>query len=273
MSDRLARRFAAIDGRAALITFVCGGDPTPELMPTVLDALVAGGADIIEIGMPFTDPMADGPSVQAGNIRALMAGITLRKYLEIVADFRSRDQDTPLILMGYLNPILAYGPEDFARDARAAGLDGCIVADLSPEEAPDLAPALAAQGLHLIRLTAPTTDAARLPAVLDGASGFLYHVAIAGVTGSRSAAIEDVAADVARIKQVTNLPVGVGFGVRTPEQAAATARVADAVIVGSAIVDVIGEAYARQSNDLAGEIRQLVADLATAVRSADRKAA
>ncbi len=266
--DRLSRRFAACEGRAALVTFVCGGDPTPDLTPAVLEALVAGGADIIEIGMPFTDPMADGPAIQAGNIRALEAGISLRRLLAIVADFRSRDGDTPLILMGYLNPLLAYGADAFARDAAAAGLDGCIVVDLPPEEAADLAPALAANGLHLVRLATPTTDERRLPAVLDGASGFLYHVAVAGITGANSASAADIGAAVARLKAATSLPVAVGFGVRTPEQAAAIARVADAVVVGSAIVELVGDAAARKSNDLPGEVRAFVSTLADAVRSA-----
>lgn len=270
MNDRIAARFAAVaaDGRAALVTFVCGGDPSPELTPAILNALVAGGADIIEIGMPFTDPMADGPAIQAGNIRALGAGITLRKLLAEVAAFRLRDALTPLVLMGYLNPILAYGAYAFARDAVAAGLDGVIVVDMPPEEAPDLAPALATHGLHLIRLATPTTDAARLPAVLDGASGFLYHVAVAGITGANSAAAADVATAVARLKAATDLPVAVGFGVRTPEQAAAIARVADAVVVGSAIVELVGAAAARQSNDLPGEVAAFVGTLSAAVRTA-----
>lgn len=267
-TDRIADRFRAISGRAALITFVCGGDPSPELTAPILHALVAGGADIVEIGMPFTDPMADGPAIQAGNIRALGAGITLSRLLAIIADFRARDAATPLVLMGYLNPILAYGADAFARDAAAAGLDGLIVVDMPPEESPDLAPALSAHGLHLVRLATPTTDAARLPAVLEGASGFLYHVAVAGITGANSAAAADVAAAVARLKAATDLPIAVGFGVKTPEQAAAIAAVADAVVVGSAIVSLVGDAAARQSNDLPGEVQAFVAQLAQAVRGA-----
>lgn len=275
MSDRLAACFERVggEGRAALVTFVCGGDPSPELTPAILDALVDGGADILEIGMPFTDPMADGPSIQAGNLRALGAGITLRRLLAIVADVRTRNARTPLVLMGYVNPVLAYGADAFARDAAAAGLDGVILVDLPPEEAGELAPALNANGLHLIRLATPTTDDARLPAVLEGASGFLYHVAVAGITGQNSAAEATVAAAVRRLKAATDLPVAVGFGVRTPEQAAMVAAYADAVVVGSAIVDRVGEAHARQSNDIAGEVRALVASLAEAVRSARRRAA
>jgi tryptophan synthase alpha chain len=263
VSDRLSRRFAALRGRAGLVTFVCGGDPAPELTAPILHALVRGGADIIEIGMPFTDPMADGPAIQAGNLRALGAGITLRRLLEIVADFRRADAETPLILMGYANPVLAYGPA-FAADALAAGLDGVILVDLPPEESDELD----LGGLHLIRLATPTTDDRRLPAVLAGASGFLYYVAVAGITGQLSADAADIAAAVARLKAATPLPVAVGFGVKTPAQAEAIARHADAVVVGSAIVDLIGSAHARQSNDIPGEVEGFVAALATAVRSA-----
>ena len=267
-ADRLARRFASLDGRAGLVTFVCGGDPSPELTAPILHALVAGGADIIEVGMPFTDPMADGPAIQAGNIRALGAGISLKKLLAIVTDFRSRDADTPLILMGYVNPILAYGPERFATDARTAGLDGVILVDLPPEEADEMLPALNGSGLHLVRLATPTTNAARLPAERHGASGFLYSVAVAGITGANSAEAADIAAAVARLRASTDLPVAVGFGVKTPAQAAAIAVHADAVVVGSAIVDLIGTAHARQSNDIPGEVEAFVSTLSAAVRSA-----
>jgi tryptophan synthase alpha chain len=268
MTDRLSRRFDALDGRAGLVTFVCGGDPSPELTAPILHALVSGGADIIEVGMPFTDPMADGSAIQAGNIRALGAGISLKRLLAIVTDFRTRDADTPLILMGYVNSILAYGPERFAADARAAGLDGMILVDLPPEEADEMLPALNGSGLHLVRLATPTTDAARLPAVLEGASGFLYYVAVAGITGANSAQAADIAAAVARLKASTALPVAVGFGVKTPAQAAAIARHADAVVVGSAIVDLVGAAHARQSNDIPGEVEAFVSTLSAAVRSA-----
>jgi tryptophan synthase alpha chain len=268
VSDRLSRRFEACHGRAALVTFVCGGDPSPELTAPILEGLVRGGADIIEIGMPFTDPMADGPAIQAGNIRALGAGISLRKLLAIVAEFRTRDADTPLVLMGYVNPILAYGAQAFATDAEAAGLDGVILVDLPPEEAAEMLPALTAAGLHLVRLATPTTDAARLPAVLEGASGFLYYVAVAGITGSNSADAADIATAVQRLKAATHLPVAVGFGVKTPAQAAAIAAHADAGVVGSAIVDLIGSAHARKSNDIPGEVERFVSGLAQAVRNA-----
>lgn len=263
MTDRIANRFGAISGRAALVTFVCGGDPSPELTAPILHALVKGGADIIEIGMPFTDPMADGPAIQAGNIRALGAGISLKKLLEIVREFRGENAETPLVLMGYLNPLLAYGAE-FAADAKNAGLDGLILVDLPPEESGELA----LDGLHLIRLATPTTDEARLPAVLAGASGFLYYVAVAGVTGQASAATADIATAVQRLKAATALPVAVGFGVKTPEQAEAIAVHADAVVVGSAIVELIGAAQARQSNDIPGEVEAFISTLSRAVRGA-----
>lgn len=270
MSDRLSTRFAACaaDGRAALVTFVTAGDPDRTTSRDILRALADAGADIIEIGMPFTDPMADGPAIQAGNLRSLAGGMRLREVLAMVAEFRSVDAATPLILMGYFNPILAYGPARFAADSAAAGLDGTIVVDLPPEEADELVPDLARHGLHLIRLATPTTDAARLPRVLEGASGFLYYVAVAGITGANSASTADVAAAVARLKRSTALPIAVGFGVRTPEQAAAIAVHADAVVVGSAIVDTIGAAAAERANDIPARVAALVAGLSAAVRGA-----
>jgi tryptophan synthase alpha chain len=273
VSDRLSTRFAscAAEGRAALVTFVTAGDPDVTTSAAILEALANSGADIIEIGMPFTDPMADGPAIQAGNLRSLAGGLRLRDLLKMVADFRQRDTTTPLILMGYFNPILAYGCARFAAEAKAAGLDGTIVVDLPPEEADELTPDLSAHGLHLIRLATPTTDAARLPRVLDGASGFLYYVAVAGVTGANAATATDVAAAVARLKRSTTLPIAVGFGVRTPEQAAEIAQHADAVVVGSAIVDTIGAAAAERANDIPARVGALVAGLATAVRGARQK--
>lgn len=275
MSDRLAARFAACaaEGRAALVTFVTAGDPDLTTSAGVLRTLVAAGADIVELGMPFTDPMADGPAIQAGNLRSLGSGTKLKDVLAMVADFRREDDATPLVLMGYFNPVLAYGIERFATDARAAGLDGTIVVDLPPEEAEELTPALSAHGLHLIRLATPTTDAARLPAVLSGASGFLYYVAVAGVTGANSATPENVAAAVARLKAATDLPIAVGFGVRTPDQARAIATHADAVVVGSAIVEAIGAAAEARANDIPARIGAMVAELAVAVRKARQEAA
>jgi tryptophan synthase alpha chain len=275
VSDRLAARFAACaaDARAALVTFVTAGDPDLVTSAAVLRALVGAGADIVELGMPFTDPMADGAAIQIGNLRSLGAGMKLRDLLQMVADFRREDTATPVILMGYFNPILAYGPARFAADAKAAGLDGAIIVDLPPEEAAELLPDLDAHGLHLIRLATPTTDAARLPRVLGGASGFLYYVAVAGVTGANAATAGDVAEAVARLKRSTDLPIAVGFGVRTPEQAAAIAIHADAVVVGSAIVDVIGAAAAARANDIPARVGTLVAGLAAAVRDARRRKA
>ena len=270
MTDRLSRRFAACAhaGRAALVTFVTAGDPDLDSSARVLRALVAGGADIVELGMPFTDPMADGATIQAGNLRSLGAGTTLKAALAMVADFRRDDDTTPLILMGYFNPILAYGPERFAADAHAAGLDGTIVVDLPPEEDGELAPLLGCHGLHNVRLATPTTDAARLPKVLGGASGFVYYVAVAGVTGAASASDHDIAHAVQRLKAATTLPVAVGFGIRTPAQAAAVARHADGVVVGSAIVAMIGAAAAARANDLPEQVEGFVRSLATAVASA-----
>jgi tryptophan synthase alpha chain len=229
------------------------------------------GADVIEVGMPFSDPMADGPSIQAANLRALGSGMTLRGLLAMVRAFREVDADTPVVLMGYANPILAYGADAFARDAAAAGIDGAIVVDVPPEEAGELAPQLAAAGMHLVRLATPTTDAARLPMVVQGASGFLYYVAVAGVTGANSAVAGDVGAAVARIRAVTDLPVAVGFGVRTPAQAAEIAVHADAVVVGSAIVELIAAAHAARANDLPEQVQRFVRGLSDAVRGATRR--
>ena len=267
LSDCLTRLRGV--GKSALITFVTAGDPSRAQSELILDALIEGGADIVELGMPFSDPMADGPSIQASSLRALGEGATLNGTLAQAAAFRARHPATPLILMGYLNPIFAHGAERFAADALAAGVDGVIVVDLPPEEAPDLAPHLARHGLHLIRLATPTTDAARLPAVLEGASGFLYYVSVAGITGAGAATADMIGAAVARLKAATDIPVAVGFGIRTPAQAAAVARAgADAVVVGSAIVDTIAAAHAARVNDIAGPVREQVAALAAAIRDA-----
>ena len=273
MTDRVAARFEACraEGRAALVTFVTAGDPDPASSARLLRALVAGGADIVELGMPFTDPMADGPVIQAGNLRSLAAGTTLAQVLDLVRAFRTEDAATPVVLMGYMNPLFAYGVDRFAVDAAAAGIDGLIVVDVPPEEADELYGPLRASGLHLVRLATPTTDDARLPTVLEGASGFLYYVSVAGVTGTASAEDADVASAVRRLKAASDLPVAVGFGIRTPAQAAAVARHSDGVVVGSAIVSLIGDAAAARANDLPERVETFVRGLAEAVRTARTK--
>lgn len=252
--------------RAALVAFVTAGDgPTAA----ILDALVAGGADVIELGMPFTDPMADGPAIQAANIRSLDAGTTTADILRIAKDFRARHPDVPLILMGYANPMLRRGPEWFATAAADAGVDGVICVDIPPEEDDALGPALRAAGIAPIRLATPTTDTARLPEVLNGAGGFLYYVSVAGITGLQQAAQASIEEAVARLKAATDLPVAVGFGVRTPEQAAAIARVADGVVVGSAIVELV----ASHGADAPEAVRAYVASLSAAVHAARKELA
>jgi tryptophan synthase alpha chain len=268
---RLSPTFAACaaDRRAALVCFVTCGDPTPAGTAAVLDALVEGGADVIELGMPFTDPMADGPAIQRANLRALGAGTTTADILAITRDFRARHPSVPLVLMGYANPMIHRGVDWFATEAAKAGVDGVICVDLPPEEDDVLGPALRGAGIDFIRLATPTTDDARLPAVLEGALGFLYYVSVAGITGLQQAAQASIEAAVAKLKAGTDLPVAVGFGVRTPEQAAAIGRVADGVVVGSAIVDLVGEHGAAA----AGPVRDYVASLATAVRAARKEIA
>ncbi len=270
MTGRIEARFAdcAREGRAALVTFVTAGDPSVSETAGIMTALADNGADVIELGVPFTDPMADGVAIQAANLRALDGHVKLRDIIALVRDFRTRDAHTPVVLMGYANPILSYGPERFAVDAAAAGVDGCIVVDLPPEEDADLGPALRGAGLHFIRLATPTTDDQRLPAVLDGASGFLYYVSVAGITGTQTAQNADIAAAVQRIKAKTALPVAVGFGIRTPEQAAEIARHADGVVVGSAIVTLIADAAAAKANDISARVGHFVGQLAQAVRDA-----
>lgn len=265
MSDRLSTAFrtARDEGRAALVTFVTAGDPNPAESGAILDALVEGGADVIELGMPFTDPMADGMAIQLANLRSLGAGTRTADIFAILRAFRARHPETPVVLMGYANPMTVRGPEWFADEAQAAGADGVICVDIPPEEDAELGPALRRRGVHLIRLATPTTDDARLPVVLDGASGFLYHVAVAGITGANSAGEADIAAAVERLKAATDLPVAVGFGVRTPEQAAAVARHADGVVVGSAIVSMVGEG----GPDVAERVKSFVRGLASAMRS------
>ena len=263
MTARISSTFAACrdEGRAALVCFLTGGDPTPDDTATMLDALVAGGADLIELGMPFTDPMADGPAIQAANLRALGAGTKTADILSIAAAFRQRHPDVPLILMGYANPMIRRGAEWFADAARDAGVDGVICVDIPSEEDGELGPALRNAGLHFIRLATPTTDAARLPAVLEGSSGFLYYVSVAGITGKQQAAQASIEEAVAHLKSGTDLPIAVGFGVRAPEQAAAIGKVADGVVVGSAIVDIVGQHGA----SAAPHVQEYVASLRAAL--------
>ena len=245
----------------ALVCFITAGDGDTSAN---LDALVEGGADVIELGMPFTDPMADGPAIQAANLRSLGAGTTTADVLHIATEFRARHPDVPLVLMGYANPMVRRGAEWFASAAKDAGVDGVICVDIPPEEDGELGPALRDAGISPIRLATPTTDAARLPAVLEGSSGFLYYVAVAGITGMQQAAIESIEANVSRIKQSTDIPIAVGFGVRTPDQAAEIAQVADGVVVGSALVELVGEHGANAPEKL----RELTSALAEAVHSA-----
>ncbi len=272
-ADRIARRFAALkaEGRAGLVPFVTAGDPDLETSAAILAGLPGAGADLIELGMPFSDPMADGPAIEAAGYRALAAGATLVKVLALAARFRAGDRDTPLILMGYFNPIYSYGVDRFVADAAAAGVDGMIVVDLPPEVDAELRVPAAAAGLALIRLATPTTDAARLPRVLDHAGGFLYYVAVAGVTGTKRAAAADIAAAISRLKARTDLPIAVGFGIRDPDSAAAVARHADAAVVGSAIVDRIAQNLdhdGKPTPALIGAVLDFVGSLAQGVRAA-----
>jgi tryptophan synthase alpha chain len=270
---RIDARFAetAREGRAALVTFVMGGDPDLETSLALLKALPGAGADLIELGMPFTDPMADGPAIQAAGLRALAAHTTLTKVLALVADFRKTDTATPLILMGYYNPIYVYGVARFLNDAKAAGVDGLIVVDLPPEEDSELClPALDA-GIDFIRLATPTTDDARLPAVLAHTAGFVYYVSITGITGAATPDYGKVGAAVARLKQHTDLPVAVGFGVKNAESAAAIAKVADGVVVGSALVDALRKSLDEQGRATKGSVAavaDLVRDIAAGIRTA-----
>ncbi|MEH3107598.1 MAG: tryptophan synthase subunit alpha [Sphingomonas fennica] len=272
--SRLAATFAscAAEGRAALVAFVTGGDPAPAVTPAILDAIVAAGADVIELGMPFTDPMADGPAIQLANLRALGAGTTTATILDIARGFRQRHPQVPLVLMGYANPMVRRGPDWFGAACSDAGVDGVICVDIPAEEDAALGPALREAGVAMIRLATPTTDAARLPAVLANGSGFLYYVSVAGITGQQQAAQASIEEAVARLKAGTELPVAVGFGVRTPDQAAAVARVADGVVVGSAIVSAVAEAAA-QGRDPAAAAGAIVGGLAQAVRGARLEAA
>jgi len=271
--SRLERRFQALReaGRGGLVTFITAGDPDPDTGFELFRRLPEAGADIIELGIAFTDPMADGPAIQAANLRALKAGVTLTKTLDMVRRFRTADDDTPVILMGYFNPIYSYGVERFLTDAISAGVDGLIMVDMPPEEDAELClPALAA-GVAFIRLATPTTDDERLPTVLRNTSGFVYYVSITGITGAASAADADVETAVNRLRRHTDLPIAVGFGIKTPDQAAAVAKVADAAVVGSAIVSRIAENLDETGTalpQLADSVLELVSGLADGVRGA-----
>jgi tryptophan synthase alpha chain len=270
--SRIASRFAELQrqGRAAFIPFLTAGDPSLETSFAILEKLPGAGADLIELGVPFSDPMADGPAIQASSLRAIKAGMTLPKVLELVRRFRKSDKRTPIVLMGYFNPIHAYGAARFAVDAAAAGVDGLITVDLPPEEDAVLRAPAAAHGLDIIRLATPTTDEARLAAILEGASGFLYYVSIAGVTGTKSYSQDDVREAVARLKRESRLPCAVGFGVRTPEQAQAIARFADGAVVGSSIVSRIAEGLerGRRKSQLVEEVVNFCETLAKSVHAA-----
>ncbi len=272
-AGRIARRFAALkdEGRGGLITYLSAGDPDAERAAEILRGLPAAGADVIELGMPFTDPMADGPAIQAAGLRALKAGQTMGRTLDMVRAFRRDDGDTPVVLMGYYNPIYIYGVDRFLADAVDAGLDGLIVVDLPPEEDQELCLPALDRGVNFIRLATPTTDDKRLPRVLTNTSGFVYYVAITGITGAKGAPAEIVGDAVRRLRRHTDLPVAVGFGIRTPEHAAAVARVADAAVVGTALVERVA---ANLGDDgapgpgLVDDVLALVADLAAGIRAA-----
>jgi tryptophan synthase alpha chain len=277
VTTRIDARFSELakQGRSAFVTFLMAGDPDPATSLDILKALPMAGADVIEIGMPFTDPMADGPSIQAAGLRALKAGMTLKKTLEMVRGFRKDDNTTPLVLMGYYNPIYIYGVDKFLADAKSAGVDGLIIVDLPPEEDTELCiPAMKA-GLNFIRLATPTTDDKRLPAVLANTSGFVYYVSITGITGSASADTKAVGEAVARIKRHTKLPVCVGFGIRTPDAARAIAENANGAVVGTALVDALRaslDAEGRATSKTVGAVADLVAALAQGVRGAKQAA-
>jgi tryptophan synthase alpha chain len=272
---RIERRFAKLreEGRAGLVIYLTAGDPDPETSLALFEGLAGAGADLIEIGMPFSDPMADGPSIQAAGQRALKHGMTLRKTLAMVRHLRARDPDTPYVLMGYYNPIYRYGAEDFAQAAITAGVDGTIIVDLPPEEDSELAAPMRKAGLDLVRLATPTSDEARLPAVVTHASGFIYYVAITGITGTKSANAASVHQAVARLRRFTDLPVAVGFGIKSPTQAAEVAKAADAAVVGTAIVDRLALNLDPDGNTKPGLVEAVLADvraLAAGVRAARR---
>jgi tryptophan synthase alpha chain len=271
--SRIADRFAQLraEGRAGLVTYLTCGDPDRTTFEKILARLPKAGADLIEIGMPFSDPMADGPAIQAAGLRALGAGMTLAKTLDVLRRFRKAERDTPVILMGYYNPIYRYGVPRFLQDAKAAGCDGLIVVDLPPEHDDELCLPARAAGIDFVRLATPTSDDRRLPVILKNANGFLYYVAIAGITGTKSARAEVTAAAVARLRRHTALPIAVGFGIRTPAQAAEIARIADAAVVGSALVEKVAKNLDRRGKakaTLVPAVLKDVAALAAGVRKA-----
>jgi tryptophan synthase alpha chain len=268
--NRLATTFARLkkEGRAAFVPFITAGDPDMETSFAILEKLPSCGADVIELGMPFTDPMADGPAVQASSVRALKAGATMAKVLKMAEKFRKTDKKTPIVLMGYYNPIHAYGTARFARDVAAAGVDGLIVVDLPIEEDEVLRLPAKAQGVDVVRFVTPTTDEARLRRITAEASGYLYYVAVAGVTGTKAAPEEEVRAALTRVRAVTGLPCTVGFGIRTPEQAAAIAAMADGVVVGSAIVSKVAENLNAGRDKVIAEVLELTRALASSTHAA-----
>lgn len=275
-SGRFSRRFAALkaEGRGGLVTFTTAGDPDYETSRKIVLGLPEAGADVIELGMPFSDPMADGPAIQAASLRALATGMKLAKVLQMVREFRATDDDTPIVLMGYYNPIYSYGVDKFLAEARESGVDGLIIVDLPPEEDQELClPALKA-GLNFIRLATPTTDDQRLPTVLSNTSGFVYYVSVMGITGTISASADAVKTAVERLRRHTDLPIGVGFGIKTPENARAVATIADAAVVGSAIVDRIAGALdddGKPRADLVDGVLDYVRELAAGVRGSGGK--
>lgn len=272
MTNRLDVRFAALkeEGRAGLVPFITAGDPNADLSAAILKRLPGAGADIIELGVPFSDPSADGPTIDRASQRAIAAGGGLRATLDMVTQFRRDDTTTPIVLMGYFNPLLAYGIERFTKDAVSAGVDGLIVVDLPPEEDEELRVPAENAGLHFVRLATPTSDAHRLERIVNSASGFIYYVAVAGITGQKTADDSDIEQAVARLKAATDLPVAVGFGIKSAEKAAAVAQVADAAVVGSAIVQIIEDGVADQTNeqDIADKVIAFVEDLSSGVKGA-----